>query len=161
MASQNVPKNPFFSQNFDTKSSLELNNGWDHSENLFHSQRKWLTKNTAPLNLSQIRSLFRKWCTSVSKVGKITAYVISCDVIGLDAGLGSDISSERYGPKLSKIYARSLDLEETFLEGVSKKNPEKNFYLVKVISSSHYKKWIRNKLNTFWKSFRQVQISEL
>merc|ERR1711911_107128 len=62
-----------------------------------------LTKDTAPLNLSQILSLFRKWCTSVSKVGKITAYVISCDVIGLDAGLGSDISSERYGPKLSVL----------------------------------------------------------
>ena len=96
MASQNLPKKRFFSQNFDTKSSLELYKGWDHSENLLHSQKNRLTKDTAPLNLSQILSLFRKWCTSVSKVGKITAYVISCDVIGHEARLESDISLERY-----------------------------------------------------------------
>ena len=95
-----LPVKSIFPQNFDIKSSLEYYKGWVHSKNLSHSQRNRLTKDSVPLNLSQVFSFFRKWCTSVPKVPKITAYVISYDVIGHKARLESDISLERYWPKL-------------------------------------------------------------
>ena len=49
------------------------------------------------MNPPQTLPFFHKWCTSVQKVLEITAHAISCDVIGHDAILYSDISFERYG----------------------------------------------------------------
>ena len=71
---------------------VEFYQGWVYSKTLFHSQTKCLTNDFAPLNPSQIFSLFRKWCTSPSKVPKITAYAITSDVIGHDVTLHPDIS---------------------------------------------------------------------
>ena len=48
----------------------------------------------------QTLPVFQKSIPSVQKVLEIPAHAISCDVIGLDAGLESDILLERYGPKL-------------------------------------------------------------
>ena len=45
----------------------------------------------------QTLPLFQKSIPSVQKVLEITAYAISCDVIGHDALLYPDISFERYG----------------------------------------------------------------
>ena len=106
--SQNPPKKDGFSQNFDIKPSLEFDQGWEYSRTLSHSQMNRLTNDFVPLNPSLIFSLFRKWCTSSSKVPKITAYVISCDVIGHEARLDSDISLETYGLKLWVFQVVSL-----------------------------------------------------
>ena len=64
------------------------------------STQNCLTKDPAPFKSSQIFSLYRKWYNHASKVSKITTYAISCDVIGHDGRLNSDISLKRYGPKL-------------------------------------------------------------
>ena len=98
--SENSAKKRIFSQNLDIKPSLEFYKGWVYSRTLLHSRKNWLTKDPARLESSQVFSLFRKWYNRVSKVPKITAYVNSCDVIGHDAILNSDIAFERSGLKL-------------------------------------------------------------
>ena len=100
------PKSPqkrrFFAKfRYKTLEFLEFYQGWVYSKTLFHSQTNRLTNDFAPLNPSKIFTLFRKWCTSPSKVPKITAYAITSDVIGHDVTVDPDISSERSWPELS------------------------------------------------------------
>ena len=71
-----------------------------YSRTLLHSKKNLLTKDPVPLKSSQIFSLYHKWYNRVSKIPKITAYVISCYVIGHGAILYSDIAFERYRLKL-------------------------------------------------------------
>jgi len=109
--SPNSRKKWFFPQNFDTKPSLELSQGFVGSRTPFYSMKNWLTKDSAPLNPSQIVWLFRKWYNRVPKKTKIAAYVISYDVIGHNVRRWSDISLERYGPILCvpKVIYRKND----------------------------------------------------
>ena len=85
----------YFEINFDTKPSLEFYMGLVGSRTLFHSMKNWLTKDSAPLNPSQIFWDFQKWYNHVWKVPISTTYAISCDVIGNYDMVDPDISCER------------------------------------------------------------------
>ena len=72
----------------------------------------------------QISSLFRKWYNRAAKVLKITAYVISCDVIGHDTILYSDIAFERYGLKLCVL---QVTCSKYYLVAICRRFPESLF----------------------------------
>ena len=66
------------------KPSLKFNRD-EFTQELCHFTKNRLANDPAPLKSSQMFSLFRKLYNREAKVPKITAYVISCDVLGHDA----------------------------------------------------------------------------